>query len=323
MTRRRIIFMGSPGFAIPALDRLAEQHDIVAVYSQPPRRAGRGMKEQLQPLAAHAATRGFACFHPASLSADDDLARLAGHGADIFIVVAYGLLLPQRVLDMPRFGCINGHASLLPRWRGAAPIQRAIAAGDSETGICAMLMEKGLDTGPVVGRRVCPIGDDDTAGSLHDRLALLNAELLGAVVDDLPDVLENAQPQDHGAATYARKISPGEAEIDWTRPAAELALHIRAFAPVPGAWFAGARGRVRVLKAHVASGAGTPGCFLGADVDGGMQVATGDGVLTLETVQPAGSKPMAASAFLNGARLTPGAQMGPATPAGSGAEHGS
>ena len=186
-----------------------------------------------------------------------------------------------------------------------------------------MLMEKGLDTGPVVGRRVCPIGDDDTAGSLHDRLALLNAELLGVVVNDLPDVLESAQAQNHGAATYARKISPGEAEIDWTRPAAELALHIRAFAPVPGAWFAGARGRVRVLKAHVASGAGTPGCFLGADVDGGMQVATGDGVLTLETVQPAGSKPMAASAFLNGARLTRGAQMGPATPAGSSAEHGS
>ncbi len=323
MTRRRIIFMGSPRFAIPALDRLAEQHDIVAVYSQPPRRAGRGMKEQLQPLAAHASARGFACFHPATLSADDNLARLAGHGADIFIVVAYGLLLPRWILDMPRFGCINGHASLLPRWRGAAPIQRAIAAGDRETGICAMLMEQGLDTGPVIGRRVFPIGDDDTAGSLHDRLALLNAELLCAVVDDLPDVLENAQPQDHGAATYARKISPGEAEIDWTRPAAELALHIRAFAPVPGAWFAGALGRVRVLKAHVATGAGTPGCFLGADGDGGMLVATGDGVLTLETVQPAGSKPMAASAFLNGARLEPGAQMGPATPTGSGAERGS
>ena len=173
--------MGSPGFAIPALDRLAEQHDIIAVYSQPPRRAGRGMKEQQQPLAAHACAQGFACFHPATLSADDDLARLAGYGADIFIVVAYGLLLPQRVLDMPRFGCINGHASLLPRWRGAAPIQRAIAAGDNETGICAMLMEKGLDTGPVVGRRVCPIGGDDTAGSLHDRLALLNAELLGVL----------------------------------------------------------------------------------------------------------------------------------------------
>ena len=314
MTRRRIVFMGSPGFAIPALDRLAKHHDVVAVYSQPPRRAGRGMKEQPQPVAAHAATLGIPCFHPAKLSADDDLVQLADHKADLFVVVAYGLILPQQVLDMPAFGCINGHASLLPRWRGAAPIQRAIEAGDSMTGISAMLMERGLDTGPVIDRRTCPIANDDDAGSLHDRLAVLNAELLVDVVGALPDLLAAAVPQDDSAATYARKISAAQAEIDWMQPAVHLARHIRAFAPSPGAWFVGPRGRVRVLKAHAAAGTGTTGCYLGSNKGGGMQVATGDGVLVLEMLQPAGSKPMPASAFLNGARLPVGAHLAGARP---------
>ena len=322
MPRRRIVFMGSPGFAIPALDRLAESHDIVAVYSQPPRRAGRGMQEQSQPVAAHAATQYIPTFHPQSLSpqslsGQDDLAILEGHDADLFVVVAYGLLLPRAVLDMPRFGCINGHASLLPRWRGAAPIQRAIAAGDTETGVCAMLMEEGLDTGPVLARRSTPISDDDDAGSLHDRLASLNADLLADVAARLPDILDDAAPQDDSAATYAHKISSTEAVIDWSRPADQLARHIRAFAPAPAAWFTGHRGRVRVLKAHAAPETGTgngygngpAGCYLGSTDDGGLQVGTGDGVLVLETVQPAGSKPMLAQAFLNGARLVVGQPM--------------
>tara|TARA_B100000989_G_scaffold298253_1_gene286733 strand:- start:1146 stop:2132 length:987 start_codon:yes stop_codon:yes gene_type:complete len=320
MPRCRIVFMGSPGFAIPALDRLAESHDIVAVYSQPPRRAGRGMQEQPQPVAAHAATHDIPTFHPQSLSpqslsGQDDLAILEGHDADLFVVVAYGLLLPRAVLDMPRFGCINGHASLLPRWRGAAPIQRAIAAGDTETGVCAMLMEEGLDTGPVLARRSTPISDDDDAGSLHDRLASLNADLLADVAARLPDILDDAAPQDDSAATYAHKISSTEAVIDWSRPADQLARHIRAFAPAPAAWFTGHRGRVRVLKAHAApetgtgNGNGPAGCYLGSTDDGGLQVGTGDGVLVLETVQPAGSKPMLAQAFLNGARLVVGQPM--------------
>ena len=315
MPRRRIVFMGSPGFAIPALDRLAESHDIVAVYSQPPRRAGRGMQEQPQPVAAHTATHDIPTFHPQSLSGQDDLAILEGHDADLFVVVAYGLLLPRAVLDMPRFGCINGHASLLPRWRGAAPIQRTIAAGDTETGVCAMLMEEGLDTGPVLARRSTPISDDDDAGSLHDRLASLNADLLADVAARLPDILDDAAPQDDSAATYAHKISSTEAVIDWSRAADQLARHIRAFAPAPAAWFTGHRGRVRVLKAHAAletgtgNGNGPAGCYLGSTDDGGLQVGTGDGVLVLETVQPAGSKPMLAQAFLNGARLVVGQPM--------------
>jgi methionyl-tRNA formyltransferase len=318
MPRRRIVFMGSPGFAIPALDRLAESHDIVAVYSQPPRRAGRGMQEQPQPVAAHAATHDIPTFHPQSLSGQDDLAILGGHDADLFVVVAYGLLLPRAVLDMPHFGCINGHASLLPRWRGAAPIQRAIAAGDTETGVCAMLMEEGLDTGPVLARRSTPISDDDDAGSLHDRLASLNADLLADVAARLPDILDDAAPQDDSAATYAHKISSTEAVIDWSRPADQLARHIRAFAPAPAAWVTGHRGRVRVLKAHAApetgTGTGPAGCYLGSTDDGGLQVGTADGVLVLETVQPAGSKPMPAQAFLNGARLVVGQPMAPDLP---------
>lgn len=314
MPRRRIVFMGSPGFAIPALDRLAESHDIMAVYSQPPRRAGRGMQEHPQPVAAHAATLNIPAFHPQRLSDADDLAILAGHDADMFVVVAYGLLLPRRVLDMPRFGCINGHASLLPRWRGAAPIQRAIAAGDAETGVCAMLMEEGLDTGPVLARRSTAISEDDTAGSLHDRLATLNADLLADVAARLPDILDAAVPQDDSAATYAHKISSTEAVIDWSRPAAQLARHIRAFAPAPAAWFTGHRGRVRVLKAYAANGTGPEGCYLGSTDDGGLQVGTGDGVLVLETVQPAGSRPMPAQAFLNGARLVAGQSMAPDLP---------
>lgn len=319
MARRRIIFMGSPGFAIPALDRLAGSHDILAVYTQPPRRAGRGMRETPQPLAAHAAAGGMQVRHPASLKGEGDQQELAALEADLFVVVAYGLLLPAEVLAMPRFGCINGHASLLPRWRGAAPIQRAIAAGDAETGICAMLMEEGLDTGPVLASRRCAIEADDTAGTLHDRLAQINADLLAETVDALPDILGRASPQDDGAASHARKIAPAEAEIDWHRPAAEISRHIRAFTPVPGAWFSGPKGRIRVRGARIGSGheqrggndmpAGT---YLGLDADGGMRIATGDGELVLTQLQPAGGRAMPARDFLNGTPVETGSLI--ATP---------
>lgn len=317
MTRRRIVFMGSPDFAVPALDRLAACHDILAVYTQPPRRAGRGMRETPQPLAAHAAARGIEVRHPLTLKDPGEAAALAAFEADLFIVVAYGLLLPPDVLAMPRFGCINGHASLLPRWRGAAPIQRAIAAGDGETGICAMLMEAGLDTGPVLARRTCAIGPADTAGDLHDRLAAINAELLADTVAALPDILERAEPQDHTAATYAAKITPAEAEIDWTQSADTIDRQIRAFTPVPGAWFTGPKGRIRIRAARrrqdTAAGSGdrmpakiVPGTYLGLDGDGGMRIATGGGEIILVSLQPAGGRAMNARDFLNGTPIAAG-----------------
>ena len=302
MTARRIVFMGSPGFAIPTLDRLADAHEVRAVYTQPPRRAGRGMRETPQPVAAHAAARGLTVRHPESLKTAADAAALAALEADVFIVVAYGLILPPNVLAMPRFGCINGHASLLPRWRGAAPIQRAIAAGDTKTGVCAMLMEAGLDTGPVLARRECAVGDGETAASLHDRLAILTADLLGQVVAGLPDILETQQPQDHAAAIYAPKLTPAEAEIDWQLPALVLDRQIRAFTPVPGAWFTGPKGRLRVRAARRgdAASAGAPGHYLGLDPQGCMRIGTGAGEIILDEIQPAGGKVMPARAWLNG-----------------------
>ena len=309
MARLRIVFMGSPDFAIPAVDRLADSHDILAVYTQPPRRSGRGMRETLQPLAAHAAARGFETRHPVNLKTDAEVAALAALDADLFVVVAYGLLLPANVLAMPRYGCINGHASLLPRWRGAAPIQRAIEAGDAETGVCAMLMEEGLDTGPVLAGRSCAIGPQDTAGTLHDRLAEINADLLGDTVDALPGILDNAAPQDDSKAIYARKITPAEAEIDWQRSATEIDRQIRAFTPVPGAWFNGPKGRIRIRGARTGTDAAShaaAGTYLGLDADGGMRIATGNGEIILDLLQPAGGRAMPAHDFLNGTPVQSG-----------------
>jgi len=308
MTRRRIVFMGSPEFAIPTLDRLADEHQVVAVYTQPPRRAGRGMRETPQPVAAHAAGRGLAVCHPESLKTQEDATSLAEWQADVFVVVAYGLILPPAVLAMSRFGCINGHASLLPRWRGAAPIQRAIAAGDAKTGVCAMIMEAGLDTGPVLDRRECDIGDAETAATLHDRLATITADLLGEVVAQLPDILDRKQPQDDSAAIYAPKLTPAEAEIDWQLPALTLDRQIRAFTPVPGAWFTGPKGRIRIRSARLGTdNNGTmPGQFLGLDSQGGMRIGTGAGEIILDDIQPAGGKVMSARAWLNGNPLSVG-----------------
>ena len=311
MRRLRIVFMGSPGFAIPTLDRLADEHEVLAVYTQPPRRAGRGMREAPQPVAAHAAARGLTVRHPQSLKTAADAGALAALEADVFIVVAYGLILPPNVLAMPRFGCINGHASLLPRWRGAAPIQRAIAAGDTKTGVCAMVMEAGLDTGPVLARRECAIGDTETAANLHDRLAELTADLLGEVVAGLPDILKTQQPQDHAAAIYAPKLTPAEAEIDWQLPALVIDRQIRAFTPVPGAWFTGPKGRIRVRTARRGdeTSAGAPGHYLGLDPQGGMRIGTGAGEIILDELQPASGKAMSARAWLNGNPVSVGSAV--------------
>ena len=309
MPRYRIVFMGSPDFAIPALQKLAEKHHICAVYTQPAKPAGRGMKPTPVPVAAYAEDTGLALFSPQSLLANDVHHQLAAHNADLFIVVAYGLLLPKAVLELPRFGCINGHASLLPRWRGAAPIQRAIAAGDRQTGISAMLMDEGLDTGKLLARRACQIDDTETAGSLHDKLAALNAKLLGDVVMDIASLRAAATPQDDSQAIYAAKISSQEAEIDWSRDSAALDCHIRAFTPFPGAWCHGPKGRLRILRARPVAMERPQNAAAGSVVfvsKNTLHLATSDGALAIEQLQPAGKKPMSVADFLNGQKLTNG-----------------
>ncbi|MDB2390375.1 methionyl-tRNA formyltransferase [Alphaproteobacteria bacterium] len=310
MAKLRIVYMGSPDFAIPALDLLAQKHEICAVYTQPPRRSGRGMQEQPVPLARHALAMGLPVYWPTSLHDKDVQQALAAYDADLFIVVAYGLLLPQAVLDIPRYGCLNGHASLLPRWRGAAPIQRAIEAGDRETGMSVMLMEAGLDTGPVLATRNIAITDDMNAGDLHDALASMNAALLDETLTSLDMALLNREPQSQEGVIYAAKISSDDAHIDWHKNAAMLACHIRAYAPYPGAWCNGPKGRIRILDAHPLPASENittqPGTFTGQDDKGNMQIMTGDGVLAITRVQPAGKKPMPARNFLNGVQLAVG-----------------
>ena len=312
MPRYRIVFMGSPDFAIPALQKLAETHDICAVYTQPAKPAGRGMKSTPVPVAAYAADKSLTLFSPASLKTDDVQQQLAAHKADLFVVVAYGLLLPKIVLNIPKLGCINGHASLLPRWRGAAPIQRAIAAGDAVTGISAMLMDEGLDTGKVLMRRSCKIDPAETAGSLHDKLAALNAETLDDVVADITNLLTTAEPQDDSHARYAAKITPQEAEIDWACDNAKLDCHIRAVTPFPGAWCLGPKGRLRILQArptNMAHPAHAPAGSIVGISKAALHVATGDGVLAIEQLQPAGKKPMHVGDFLNGHKLVIGQML--------------
>ena len=312
MPRYRIVFMGSPIFAIPTLQKLVQTHDICAVYTQPAKPAGRGMKSTSVPVADYAADKSLALYSPASLKSNDAQQQLASHEADLFIVVAYGLLLPKIVLTMPKLGCINGHASLLPRWRGAAPIQRAIAAGDAVTGISAMLMDEGLDTGKVLMRRLCKIDPAETAGSLHDKLATLNAETIDEVVADTINLLKRAEPQDDSQASYAAKITPQEAEIDWTCDTTTLDCHIRAVTPFPGAWCIGPRGRIRILQARPADltrPAHAPAGSIVSTSKAALYVATGNGVLAIEQLQPAGKKPMHVADFLNGHKLMIGQML--------------
>lgn len=314
-SQMRIVFMGSPKFAIPCLDRLARTHDVCAVYSQPAKKSGRGMKTTPVPTANYALKAGLPLFTPDHLKSAEIETQLASHQADLFVVVAYGLLLPAPILAIPRFGCLNGHASLLPRWRGAAPIQRAIEAGDIKTGISAMLMEEGLDTGPIVGVRNIEISNTDTSGSLHDQLAVLTASCLCEVIDAAPKSLEAPVPQSENGLIYATKVTSADAMIDWTCSAAMLDYHIRAFTPYPGAWCNGPKGRLRILRARPVHLAETglniaanaiAGRFLCRHDDGAMIIGCGDGALAIEQLQPAGKSAMAASDFLNGAGLVIG-----------------
>lgn len=246
----RIVFMGTPDFSVPVLDALVEAgHEICAVYCQPPRPAGRGKKERPTPVHARAETLGLPVRHPVSLKGAEEQAEFAALEADIAVVVAYGLILPQAVLDAPTHGCLNIHASLLPRWRGAAPIHRAIMAGDAETGVCIMQMEAGLDTGPVLLRRATPIAAGETTGALHDRLSALGSQAIVEALVQLPDLTPEAQPE--VGVTYASKIDKAEARIDWAMSSVELANHINGLSPFPGAWTLAGEERLKLL--HVLS----------------------------------------------------------------------
>lgn len=298
----RLVFAGTPDFAVPHLAACQRAGiEVAAVFTQPDRRSGRGRHLQPSPVKQAAVQAGIAVEQPASLKSAEAQARLAAHAPDLLVVVAYGLILPQAVLDIPRLGCWNVHASLLPRWRGAAPIQRAIAAGDAETGVALMQMEEGLDTGPVLLERRTPIRVDDTGGSLHDRLATLGAEVLAEGLDtllaggDLP-----ATPQPEAGVAYAHKLQKSEAALDLSRPAAELERLVRAFNPWPVAEIELAGERLRVHAAQAVDGAhgAVPGQMLAADRDG-IDIACGEGVLRLLRVQRPGGRPMAAADYLN------------------------
>ncbi|MCV6591804.1 MAG: methionyl-tRNA formyltransferase [Silicimonas sp.] len=293
----KLIFMGTPEFSVTALDALVEAgHEVVAVYSQPPRPAGRGKKDRPSPVHARAEALGLPVFTPKSLRDDAAQTTFASHGAEIAVVVAYGLILPQAVLDAPTHGCLNIHASLLPRWRGAAPIHRAIMAGDAETGVGIMQMEAGLDTGPVLLSDSCSIAADDTTGKLHDRLSALGARLIVAALADLPNL--TAIPQPAEGVTYAEKIDKAEARIDWTRPAAEVDRLIRGLSPFPGAWCDIAGERVKLLGSTLASGTGAPGTHLGA-----FHIACGEGAVQITEAQRPGKRAMSAEEILRGLDL--------------------
>jgi methionyl-tRNA formyltransferase len=293
----RIVFMGTPVFSVAALEALvAAGHEIVCAYTQPPRPAGRGKKEQPSPVQARAEALGIPVRHPTSLRPTEAQAEFAALQADVAVVVAYGLILPQAILDAPRHGCLNIHASLLPRWRGAAPIHRAILAGDAETGVCIMQMEAGLDTGPVLLRKVTAIGAEETTGELHDRLAAIGAEAIVEALDRLPDLRPEVQPDD--GVTYAAKIDKAEARVDWTQPATEVARLIGGLSPFPGAWCEIAGERVKFHGARVVAGKGLPG-----EVLSGFTISCGEGAVEITRVQREGKKAMAAGEALRGMDL--------------------
>ncbi len=302
----RIVFMGTPDFAVVALDALvAAGHGVACAYAQPPRAAGRGQKPRPTPVQARAEALGIAVRTPPSLRDAAEQAAFAALEAEVAVVVAYGLILPRAVLDTPAQGCLNIHASLLPRWRGAAPIQRAILAGDRETGVAIMRMEAGLDTGPVLLNAATPIGADETAGGLHDRLAALGAGLVVEALARLRDLVPI--PQSGVGVTYAAKIDKAEAEIDWTMTADQVDRRIRGLSPSPGAWTLLAGERVKLLGSRIVDAAGAAGAVIATDP---LVIACGSGAVAPTVLQRPGRNPAPAAGVLRGFALPPGARAG-------------
>ncbi|NQY60885.1 methionyl-tRNA formyltransferase [Cognatishimia sp.] len=300
----RVVFMGTPDFSVPVLEALvAAGHEIAAVYCQPPRPAGRGKKLRPTPVHSRAEALGLEVRHPESLKTSDSQADFAALNADVAVVVAYGLLLPQAILDAPKHGCLNIHASLLPRWRGAAPIHRAIMAGDAETGVCIMQMEAGLDTGPVLLRAATPIGSEETTAQLHDRLSQMGAE---AIVEALakPQVL-TPEPQPDQGVTYAHKIDKAEARVDWAEDAKNIDRKIRGLSPFPGAFTEYDGQRIKLLASRFVDLDGAAGTLL----DDALTVACGTGAVQLTRLQRAGKSAQTAEEFLRGVPLSKGMSL--------------
>jgi len=304
----RLIFMGTPDFAVPTLIEIVGRgHEVAAVYTRAPKPAGRGMELQPTPVEREARRFGLSVLTPTTLRSDEAAAAFRAHKADAAVVVAYGLILPVPILEAVPLGCFNLHASLLPRWRGAAPINRAIMAGDAETGVCVMKMAEGLDTGPVTMAERVPIGADMTAGDLHDVLARRGADLMVRALGALERGTLQLTPQPDTGVTYANKIDKSETRIDWGKPWKAVHDHCRGLSPFPGAWFElpGA-GRIKVLRTTRGEGAGAPGIVL----DDRLTIACGDGAVRLIEVQRAGKQPMKAEEFLRGTAVKPGTQLG-------------
>lgn len=306
----RLAFMGTPEFSVPCLSALLNAgHEIAVVYSQPPRASGRGMKETKSPIHQFAEAQGIEVRTPARLKESSEHAAFGALDLDGAVVVAYGLILPAQILQAPRLGCFNVHASLLPRWRGAAPIQRAIMAGDLETGVTIMQMDAGLDTGPMLVSAREPIGPEDTSGALHARLSRLGARLMVEALDAIAAGSLTLQAQPETGVTYAARISKDEARIDWARPAHELDCHIRGLTPTPGAWFSvqqnGKDIRIKLLRAAPVAGAGPAGMVL----DNQFTIACGAGALRISQMQREGKAPSDAASFLRGFALPVGTQL--------------
>jgi len=303
----RLAFMGTPDFAVPTLQALvAAGHEIVAVYSQPPRPAGRGKKDRKSAVHSAAEKLGLPVFTPASMRQDTEQQAFEALNLDVAVVVAYGQILKQKVLSAPKFGCVNVHASLLPRWRGAAPIHRAIMAGDEKTGVCIMQMELGLDTGPVIARAETPIANTDTVASLHDRLAEQGAALIGPALERLQkgDVVAETQPDE--GVTYAKKIEKSEAKIDWSRSALEIDRQVRGLFPFPGAWTEIDGERVKILSGEISASTGDVGVLL----DDALTIACGEGAYQVARAQRAGKAAADHADFLRGFPVAKGLKAG-------------
>jgi methionyl-tRNA formyltransferase len=300
----RLVFMGTPDFAVPTLIEIVGRgHEVAAVYSRAPKPAGRGMDLQETPVELKAREFNIPVLTPKTLRTDDALAAFRAHGADAAVVVAYGLILPVPILEAVPLGCFNVHASLLPRWRGAAPINRAIMAGDAESGVMVMRMEEGLDTGPIAMAERVPIGADMTAGELHDQLAAVGARMMPVALGALERGTLQFTPQPAEGVTYAAKIDKNETRIDWGKPWRQVHDHCRGLSPFPGAWFEFVPGvRVKVLRTTRGAGSGAPGTVL----DDQLTIACGDGSLRLTHLQRAGKQPMTAEEFSRGTRMRPG-----------------